>query len=178
MKLEEDPAYQLVFRASGYLLAARIIVSSGDGHPALRAPIAHLLAHGIEVLFKHVLLLHGKTVAEIKKDFGHSIIKMWEAPELEETREFVLEIAETAWRDAKNSGQFVDDFSEEPKGLIEEYLRVLDRLHTTESNYALRYVAKSGEAAPNPRFLLDTFIDVEDRLRSRFLISDRARQYD
>ncbi|MCB1336076.1 MAG: hypothetical protein KDK10_00965 [Maritimibacter sp.] len=175
--LIDDPAYQLVSRAGGYLRAAQIIVDSGNSNPEIVAPTMQLVAHGIEVLMKHVLIVAGYTVEMARKEYGHSLKRLWNAEEMADFRDISFEVAVDAWAVAATSGKYRDKFSENPRDLIRSSLEDLDRLHTSESNYSLRYVSAPDETAPAPMFLLDTFRPVEERLRSRYLLSERSRQY-
>ncbi|HSF91769.1 MAG TPA: hypothetical protein VLA51_06150 [Paracoccaceae bacterium] len=173
--LQEDKAYQLICRASGFFAAAQIIVDSGNNNAELRAPVAHLIAHGCEILMKHILVIGGLDIKAVGKFFGHEIKLLWEAPDIAEFQEIVLEQAADSWRAAKASGKFDDDFNQDPKELLVQCLDELDRLHTNKSNYALRYTTDVYDTAPLPSFLLDTFRPVADRFRSRYLLSQRVQ---
>ena len=172
----DDDAYQLLARAVGFLEAARVVVDNSGNKASLRAPVAHLIAHGLEVLMKHVVLMQGGTNLEVvRQRFGHDIGKLWQADELCIFRENAENLAGQAYSYARASGSFQDRFDENPIELLNNYMMELSRLHTNASNFALRYVASAREMAPFPLLLLDTFEPLANSLALEYSRSEKAR---
>lgn len=67
-----------VRRARDYESAARILIYKEDRSNLRLAPCFHLIAHGIELILKSSLVAHGVDKEEIKKSYGHDLIKLWE----------------------------------------------------------------------------------------------------
>lgn len=174
MSMNDDPAFQFLARASGFLEAARIVVEKAGNKAVLRAPVAHLIAHALEVLMKHVLVTAGDDLDSIRRDYGHSLTKLWDAPEMYNFRSLAYQYARVAWDSARESGQYLDDFSDEPDAVLNKYILELNGLHSKESNYALRYVSGSETRVPRPLFLLDTFQPLKDELARAYSRSERA----
>ena len=112
---------------------------------------------------KHVLMTKGWDLYEIRRKFGHDLIKLWDCDEMHGFKESANLAAADAWNAARESNRFEDDFSNEPNELLDEYVRALSRLHTAETNFTLRYVTEPGEVVPNPLLLLDTFEPLKDK---------------
>ena len=173
----DDPAYQLLARASGFLEAARIVVDKGGNKNSLRTPVAHLIAHGLEVLMKHVLVTNGQSINDVKEKYGHSLAGLWMADEMNSFRKSAYANACSAWATARESKRYKGLFKEDPKIVLNEYISELGRLHGPKTGFALRYVSQPGETAPVPLLLLDTFQPLKDELAREYSRSDRSKQY-
>lgn len=174
---DDDPAYQLLTRASGFLEAAEIVVTTAGNKPVLRAPITHLISHALEVLMKHVLVLQGHSLEQVRSKYGHSISELWSANEMTGFRSFSARCARETWELARKSGKYEDSFSENPEDVLVAAVDELARLHSGRSDYALRYVARTDEMVPNPIFLLETFRPVKNEVVREYFQSERARSY-
>jgi len=173
-EIPEEPSYQLLAIAAGVLDAAQIIVDKEGNKALYRAPIAHLIAHGLEVLMKHVLLLHGEKLEHLKSQFGHDIMKMWNDNRMAPFRKAAEEEAKVAWQNAKHSQSFADDFEfEDPVEALHKHLRLIAKLHSPESDFALRYIASAGQQVPVPLLLLDTFKPLKNRLALAYSRKDK-----
>jgi hypothetical protein len=159
---------QILYQAHRYLSAARLLRFSEtwetDPH-LIHTPTLHLLAHGIELLLKFRLLEHGRSQATVAKDFGHDLPMLWAADANADVRKLVLECAETAWRTACDSGQYQEeDFSGNPRCVLEKALQSLSMLHSRETNFAIRYTSPPNARAPRPAFLIDAFGDAAEHI--------------
>ncbi|WP_300061948.1 hypothetical protein [uncultured Roseobacter sp.] len=164
MTSENTEEYQLLSRAAGFLEAARIVADDSGGKPSLVAPIAHLVAHGLEVLLKHWLLRSGTSAKDLQHDYGHDLSKLWAAPKSEPFRKAAEQEATRALYEAKTSGRFLDEEWPEPTSFLEEHINRFSYLHSHSSGYALRYAARENEEVPVPLFFLDVFEPLKDRL--------------
>ncbi|WP_143526237.1 hypothetical protein [Roseivivax lentus] len=76
--------------ALNYLLAAQKLWKpdpSDYGDPNhLIAPTLQCLANAFELAFKSLLLAEGKSSEDIRKDYGHDLIKLWECEALKGPR--------------------------------------------------------------------------------------------
>jgi hypothetical protein len=171
--LETTVEYQLLARASGFLEAARIVSDAKDGKTSLVAPIAHLVAHGLEVLMKHWLLRNGVSVGALSsRQYGHQLTVLWNDPKCQNLRQAAEQEGAQALAVAEASGRFLDEDWPKPKALLDEQIEALSKLHTAESNYALRYAAALNSTAPVPLFLLDVFQPLKDRLAGAYSRQD------
>ncbi len=172
--MENDPAFQLLARSASFLTAAKVCVENGGNRPLLRAPILHLVAHGLEVLFKHVQVLGGKSPDEVRKEFGHNIKELWEHELAKEMQRFAKLKAEEAFEIAKESGKFKGKFGDDPFDLLDdpfdllkEYIDEISKLHSKETEFALRYIQEPNLEGPRPLLLIDTFLPVKDEFMRR-----------
>jgi len=152
----------MLTKALGFFNAADILRRSKEYEKSkiLFAPVLHLLAHGVEVQLKANLIGAGLSLDETRKTYGHNILALWECAGNELLRDRALKEAEVAWQRAKMSRAWPDQFTEDPRELLEQNLRLIDELHTKKSDYALRYVAEPGTVAPRVHLLVDTFLAV------------------
>jgi hypothetical protein len=153
-------AGQLLYGAHRYLSAARLLRFSETWQTNARlihTPTLHLLAHGIELLLKYRLTLLGASQAEVAKQYGHDIALLWMDPANADLRDLVLTQAETAWRMARGSGLYQDDFDDDPRQVLVDALTSLSSLHSRQSNFGLRYTLPPGTRAPRPAFLIEAF---------------------
>ncbi|MEP2889640.1 hypothetical protein [Tateyamaria sp.] len=163
--MDNSDEFQLLSKSKGYLEAARVIVDTKGNKPVLRAPVAHLIAHGIEVLMKHHLLRQGVPYKGLTtKKYGHNLSVLWRHEKSVRFRQAAKAEAKNAWENAKNSHQFQDDFDKNPHSELVEQIDHLSRLHTQDTDFALRYLAEPDETAPIPLFLLDVFEPLQNRL--------------
>ena len=96
----------------------------------------------------------------MRKKYGHNILALWEDDLNQLLRdEAMLEVGKV-WQQAQIDESWQDQFSEDPKELLEEYVAAVSVLHTGKSEYALRYVAKPGAEGPRAHLLVDTFLYV------------------
>jgi len=126
---------------------------------------------------KHVMVMQGIELETVRKGYGHNISKLWNAAEMSDLREVAGRNAESAIDKAKGKGCYTDDFSKlDPNNCLEKAINDLRRLHTNESDYALRYVAQPGESVPSPLFLLDTLQPTKNEFARRYSRS-KGQQY-
>ena len=163
-----EPAFQLLGRSASYLTAARICAQNGGNTALLRAPILHLVAHGIEVLLKHIQVLSGKTPEKVRMEFGHDILRLWNDDLAGELRGVARRESISAWEVAKRKEKFDDDFADEPFELLNQNLCALSSLHNCETDFALRYILSPDQHGPNPLLLIDTFLPVKDEFIRRY----------
>lgn len=160
-------AGQFLYQAHRFLSAARILRFSDTWETDARliqTPTLHLVAHGAELLLKLRLLEQGQSQSDIAKKFGHNLAKLWAADANVEMRHLILECAETAWRIARDSGRYQDDFSGDSSCMLVGALDKLTALHGRETNFALRYTLSADTTAPRPAFLIDAFGDAAEQL--------------
>jgi hypothetical protein len=156
---------QILYQAHRYLSAARLLRFSETWKTdsnLIQTPTLHLAAHGTELLLKFRLLEQGKSQAAVANEFGHDLAKLWAANA--EVRQLILEYAETAWRMARGSGQYQDDFTGNPRCMLMGALNKLAGLHSRRTNYGLRYTLPPNTLAPRPAFLIDAFGDAAAHL--------------
>ena len=162
--MDKDHKMQWIGRSKGFFLSAQCIAIEKKNGALFRAPIAHLIAHGLELLLKYELIINGYSDNELKK-VGHNLMEMWKLDECKNIRDLSLKHLDRAWKDAGESGRYECNFESSCEVALEESIKMLSRLHTAESNYAGRYPSISTETAPVPLILLDTFLPtVEDVL--------------
>lgn len=116
---------------------------------------------------KHYLMMRGQSLKDVKK-FRHDLTKLWKEPDMVGFRALVYKQAEAAWNKAKESGLYEYDFTSVPSEMITEHICYLGRLHSDDSNYALRYGAQAAEQVPVPLLLLDTLQPVKDELAREY----------
>lgn len=170
--MDETLESQFISKSMGYLRAAQIIITSekGGNREVFRTPILHLIAHGLELLFKHVVLKAGKSEDELRDKYGHNLRCLWDDGCLDDLRYEAYKQAEVAWMNAKNSEKYGEIFEEFSNDILDQRIYCLSRLHTSESNFALRYAVELGQEGPIPMLLTDTFLPVANeflRRRSR-----------
>lgn len=162
----KTPEGQFIATSLCYLRSAQILNDSEEMEiesSLLKKPILHLLSHGIELLLKVPLLASGTGVEAVRLKFGHNLRKLWACDANETLRLFVLQQAQLSWDAAAASGRWPrDDFDNDPKMVLEDAISVLSRLHSAESEMALRYLIAKPEKAPRPGFLIDVFHSVVD----------------
>jgi len=159
---QETDHWKVLSKAHGFLSAADVLRCSEEYGKSriLFSPALHLLAHGVELQLKANLIGGGRTLNELRKTYGHNVWALWECNGNQLFRATALREAEVAWQRAIGSGKWPDQFSEDPRELLEQHLRDIDELHTAKSEYALRYLAKSGALGPRVHLLVDTFLAV------------------
>jgi|SRR6185437_11439983 hypothetical protein len=160
-------AGQFLYGAHRYLSAARLLRFSETWQTdpqLIHTPTLHLLAHGIELLLKYGLIVHGDSQAVVARRYGHDLALLWAAPANTELRDLVLSQSETVWRIAQGSGQYQDAFSGDPRQVLVDALSSLSALHSRETNFGLRYTLPPGTRAPRPAFLIDAFGDIAEDL--------------
>ena len=167
MTFLDTPNGQIIAGAHRYLSAARLLLNSDEFDRRtnlLKIPALHLTAHGIELLLKFPLLEAGRSVENVRRQFGHDLNQLWDEPSNGSLRELVTMSATRAWSTAEQSGKWSDNFSRRPEIEIVAQLRLLAPLHSKETDFALRYIAPANTPAPRPMFLADAFGDAAERL--------------
>lgn len=164
MEIAEEDFYatepgQFIANAYRYLSAAKLLRFPGGenaSEPRHLVPLLHLTAHGTELLLKYPLLRSGLTQAEVRRLHGHNLASLWEAPEAASLKAMLFERADTAWAEARASGDWPnDDFSGEPRAVLAAAIRSLSFAHDKGSGFALRYTLPSPTiSTPRPAFLL------------------------
>lgn len=158
---------QFIAGAHRYIAAARILRHAPEWNSRsvmLQTPVLNLLAHGIELLLKFPLLRQGKDQRSLSREFNHDLKVLWMQDANAILRARVLEAAELAWDTNKVSGAWPhDDFSVDPREVLQKAVEDLGFLHGRESSFALRYTIDKPTLAPRPAFLIDAFGDVAER---------------
>lgn len=172
------PPMQLLTGAFCYIRSAQVLRESEEweveGQRLIR-PTLHLLAHGLELFLKFPLAISGKTLEELAyKPFGHNLKYLWDHDDNAVLRDVVLHQAEISWGLARDSGRWPNDnFEGDPKRAFVAAVYVLSRLHSKESEHALRYVMFKTERAPRSQFLLDVLFEVlNDAVRRPSFVLD------
>lgn len=131
----------------------------------MQTPALHLLSQGIELLLKFPHIEGGTSPDTVRTAFGHDLRKLWTAPEADGLKRALHRSAITCWSRAKSSGRWrMADFDGDPGTSLEKAIEQLAHLHSRSSDFALRYILKQPEIAPKPRFVVDTFRSVTQRL--------------
>tara|TARA_R110002020_G_scaffold36894_37_gene111038 strand:+ start:1342 stop:1875 length:534 start_codon:yes stop_codon:yes gene_type:complete len=158
---------QIITGAHRYIRAARVVRFSKEAETQgelLKVPVLHLLAHGMELLFKYPILRAGSTQAEVSKRFGHHLWKLWMADQNANFRRDALQVAQEAWSAAAASQRWPnDDFSADPQMVLLKAIQELGHLHGRSSSFALRYTLPGPTSAPRPAFLIETFGQIAER---------------
>ena len=160
-----DDAIKWFTQSYRFLYAANTLMNSSEYKQtnALFTPTLHMAAHGIELLLKANLLYLGVDARKIRNSFGHDLRALWLYDLNCKLRNEAEEIAANVWMSAHASRNYVDSFDGDPKALLVEYLFALSDLHTSASNYALRYISDDSTLAPLPYLLVETFYESSDR---------------
>lgn len=156
----DTPNGQIIAGAHKYLSGALILTNSEEfaTRPALlRAPILHLAAHGIELLLKYPLLALGATVEEVRSKYGHDLMALWAADATGFVRRLVMDGIHDEWWHAAELKDWHENFAPGPAPMLHEHLSILSRLHSRESDFALRYIAPPNTLAPKPSLLILAF---------------------
>lgn len=167
---------KIIARSKQFLFSAAILKRSPEysERPKLMlAPILHVAAHGIELLLKFPHFKAGIPEAKIRSTYAHDLKKLWLDQQASAIRELAWECADLAWQEARASGHWEDQFTEDPKELIEQFLFRLSELHGKDTNFGLRYMLPAEATGPRPGLLVDTFLDVSDRILKNPGIIDR-----
>ncbi|MGE0768487.1 MAG: hypothetical protein AB7L90_18695 [Hyphomicrobiaceae bacterium] len=160
MKIEDDPAWQLLARSKQFILSAKLLRDNArENEKLLRTPMLHLLGHGIEVFLKHDLVRNGQAIDDLRKKYGHNLKRLWSDTD-SNLKVKLHGMCERALDDARASGQFVDEDWGDPLRKLDEYLKALSVLHDKESGYTLRYLQSVNTMGPRPHMLIDTFLPV------------------
>ncbi|MBY5405052.1 hypothetical protein [Rhizobium leguminosarum] len=158
---------QVLAGAHRYLCAAKELRDSltwTERAKLLQAPTIHLLAHGVELLLKYSLLSSGLSPDDVRKQYGHDLVKLWNHDANKVVRPMVLARADEAWEEARVSGRWqADNFDRDPKAELNSALDQLNFLHGRDSGFALRYFVAPNTQAPRPAFLIDVFGEVAER---------------
>ena len=161
-------AGQFIAGAHRYLSAARILTDSDEWKSRgrmLQTPALHMLSHGIELLLKYPLIRLGRDQKSIKNEFGHDLQRLWDASENVSLRSEVFAAAAIVWTEARESGMWDnDDFSSDPTMVLSKAMVDLAYLHGQQSSFALRYTIARPTLAPRPRFLIETFGCVAEKI--------------
>jgi hypothetical protein len=161
-------AGQFIAGAHRYLSAARVLTDSDEWKNQgrmLQTPALHLLSHGVELLLKYPFIRLGRDQDSVRKEYGHDLVRLWDASENTSLRNEVFSAAALVWEQARESGLWVnDDFSHEPNTVLSKALADLAFLHGQQSSYALRYTIRHPTSAPRPRFLVEAFGYVAERV--------------
>jgi hypothetical protein len=160
-------ADHILVRSHQFLHSAKILQNSQAGRyraTFMRAPILHLVGHGVELLLKFQILASGVPGVDVRKAYGHDLRALWEADENKTMRRYTIEQAGVVWEEARLSNRYAGDFKQDPGEVLIAALFQLGYLHGRESDFALRYVAPAGTLAPWPAFLVDVFSEVADSL--------------
>lgn len=92
-------ADHILVRSHQFLHSAKILQGSGAGRyrqTFMRAPILHLVGHGVELLLKFPVLYSGASGDDVRKRYGHDLMALWGATPNEAMRRYVMERAGVA----------------------------------------------------------------------------------
>ena len=143
-------------------------------------PITLLTGFALEIYLKAVLLSEGRTVVELKDNFGHDIWKMWINDDCQRVRVHADHIVSSCYEDLRHS--FDEPHNRDPRsrdyipnivrsvpepGSLEATINELSALHTNSMRYPLRYPEKSYQV-PDPMLVIAVF---ERLVRSELLRS-------
>ena len=124
---------------------------------------------------KAVLSFEGVSVSD-QRNLGHHLNKLWKKDELSDFRDHAKLYSEDCCYEARESGKYEENsFPENPYEEFTEHLCLLSRLHSQESDYALRYPTQSPCKVSYPdslRCVLDKLINY---LASKFGANDTSR---
>jgi hypothetical protein len=157
---------KLLAAAKRFLYSADVLRRSEDykSNRILFTPTLHLIAHGIEVLLKANLVGSGLHLSDLRSQYGHDICALWNHNGNWLLRRQVFSEARRAWDNAANGPDWQDSFEDNPESLLAEYLKSISALHTSKTDYALRYIASPELIGPRPHLLVDSFLPVSDML--------------
>ena len=164
---------QYLHRAKGFLDAARIVVDARANDPFTRAPVLHLIAHSLELQFKYCLLASG-VPPSVVREFGHDLSRLWNDCHVSRCRLLAYGSARHAWANASQNPLYGDEFGEDPVAVLDDHIDSLSRLHTSGSDFALRYPGEPDERGPVPLLLLDTFEPIVADLQRLHLTRDQV----
>jgi len=164
--IASSPGFSWLAESKRYLLAAEVLLQSDEyqHNKLMITPTLHLVAHGIELFLKAILIRNGASDSDAR-GFSHNILELWNDDRNATARSDILTAADEEWEAAKHSSKWLDDFSTLDKAPLEEDLQRLSELHSRKSDFALRYVTgrTSDTAGPKPHLLSATFYRVVDR---------------
>ncbi|MET3853783.1 hypothetical protein [Rhizobium sp. OAE497] len=158
------PEMQFLLGSYAYVRSAQVLRFSEEWEteaPALLRPTLNLLSHGLELLLKVSLLHAGLTPEQVASTYRHNLRRLWDHDENRLLRELLLLQAEVCWLHNAKSGRWPkDNFNQDPRRVFVAAVYKLSRLHSGESNYALRYLVNREEKAPRSAFLIDTLYEL------------------
>lgn len=162
----ERQAALLLARSRQFFLAARSLFENPKSiDRQLRIPALFLTAQGIEVFLKAILVLNNHKLDKLKlHPFGHNIWHMWGRDEIAHVREEILSYAKTAEERAFASGRLSGSRSHNPSEDVLCHLHRLSILHTSKSDYALRYLPDENGMAPPPHLVMYCFDQLAERI--------------
>lgn len=148
--------------ANRYLIAVNILWTSPGYRPsnALLSPTLHLLAHGIELLLKANLIGMGHVPKRVGKDFGHHLMLLWRAEQNTELRKETYRRAILIYDEVPTIAHRPEGRRDDPVALLDDHLELLALLHSTDTDYALRYGGDERLEGPRAPFLALTFGEV------------------
>jgi hypothetical protein len=112
----------------------------------------------VELLLKYPLIATGMAPDDVRRTYGHDLLKLWNDDANQFLRPLVLARAQEAWEEAKASNRWPsDNFGRSPPDEVKSALRQLAYLHGRDSGFALRYIITPNTSAPRPAFLIDVF---------------------
>jgi hypothetical protein len=177
--LESDQG-KVIARSKQFLAAAETLMRSSeyeDRPKLLLAPTLHLAAHGIELLLKFPHFRAGMSAGAVGSAYGHDLKKLWADERARTIRELAKDSAALAWEAARESARWDDDFRGSPEELVEEFLSRLAELHGKDTNFGLRYLLPAAATGPRPGLIVDTFLDVSDRVLKNPSLADPMREF-
>jgi hypothetical protein len=163
----DSEAGQFAIGAQQYLMASTILMRSAEfrQRPTLLfRPISQNCAQGVELLLKYPLARAGLTGKQIAQAFGHQLMELWTSPVVAPIKPHLYRYAEEAWNEARGSGDWPDTFEEDPVAALEEMVGVLAHLHSSQTNWVLRYPGDFNKRAPRPWLMVTAFQQVAERV--------------
>lgn len=159
-ELATKPGVDWLFEAKRYLHGAEILRANYKA--LLITPTLHLLGHGIELFLKANMVFGGATAAEARS-FGHDIWRLWIDDRNQTARQDTTAAAEEEWNAAKSDPRWTDDFNQSATVQLDEHLQRLSQLHSSRSDFALRYPRPDGIEGPRPHLLVPSFERIVDK---------------
>lgn len=151
-----DEVEDYLQRAWDFERGARCIIDHFDDDRVRYAPPLHLIAQGFELLFKAELILAAVSEERRRKEFGHRLEIMWDSPELADLKAAATPAAEAVVAIAKKDPRFQgQDFHPDPPRDFDEQIRYLGGLHSSQSDFALRYPNATPTKVNVPPFMND-----------------------
>ena len=160
-------------RAKGFLDAARIVQDVRANNSFTRDPVLHLIAHSLELQFKYCLLATGVPPSSVR-EFGHDLTYLWNDCHVFRYRLLAYGSARHAWANASQNPSYENEFNEDSVTVLDDNTDSLSHLHTSSSDFALRYPGGPDERGPVPLLLLDTFEPIMADLQQLYPVRDQA----
>lgn len=154
-------AYIWFCAAEQFFSAAKLLSTPELVEAHIKLPRLHLLCHGMEISMKAALLLEGANEEELRREYGHNLIKLWEDTRNANFRAVAGRLSLRVWEAAKESQQWKGKvLGTDPIGEFESGLRALSVQHDRTNDFAFRYPMSAQIDGWSPYFLIDVLMSV------------------